>query len=133
MFAVLIWALAMQWRRQWPSFAIVTLALAILLFIMSLIGAWREQLPPMAGLLYELMWPYVGLTGAIGYYICFLPRPPTDMQCARCRYDLSGLKHTGLRCPECGTPWRGKGSEHEPSSIELTPILKSPPAKRRIM
>lgn len=132
-FAVIVWALAMHWRRQWPSFAIVSLALALLLAMLKIFDAWHEHLPPMALILYELLWPYIGLTAAIGYYICVLPRPPTEMQCRRCRYDLSGLNHTRLNCPECGTPWRGKGSEHEPPHIELTPILRSSPIKRRIM
>ncbi len=131
-FAVLIWSLAMQWRRQWPSFAIVSAAVVMLLGMLRIFDAWHEHLPPMVEVLYEFMWPYIGLTAGIGYYICFLPRPPTEMQCKHCRYDLTGLDLRDLKCPECGEVWHGKGSGDD-RPVELTPILKSPPAKRRIM
>ena len=131
-FATIIWALAMYWRRRWPSFAIVTGALFILMIVVRLFSASRDMLPAYSPIFYELMWPYIVLTGAIGYYICVLPRPPTELQCGKCRYDLSGLDLKGLNCPECGQPWRGKGSGFEPPPEVLTPILKTRPAKRRV-
>ena len=133
-FATLVWALAMHWRRQWQSFAAVTGSILFLYLIFRLLYVWQEHLPPLSALAYgELLWPYIGLTGAIGYYICFLPRPPTETQCRKCRYELSGLNPKGLNCPECGQQWRGKGSEFEPPPVELTPILREPPKKRRVL
>jgi hypothetical protein len=132
-FATLVWALAMYWRRRWPSFAIVTGAMIALLIVVRIFAAWRDALPVYSPIFYELMWPYIILTGALGYYICCLPRPPTGLQCGKCRYDLSGLNLKDLTCPECGEPWRGQGSGFEPPPVVLTPILKTPPPKRRVM
>lgn len=131
--ATLVWAFAMRWRRQWPSFAIVTGAVVLLLLLVRLLASWHEHLPPMYQLFYEVLWPYIGLTGGVGYYICCLPRPPAEMQCAKCRYDVSGLNPRGLLCPECGSEWRGKGSEFEPPPVQLTPIPTVPRGNRRIL
>ena len=132
-FATIIWALAMCWRRRWPAFAIVTGALVVLVFVVRVFTISRDLLPEYSPIFYELMWPYIFLTGAIGYYICLLPRPPLEFECRSCRYDLSGLDLNGLTCPECGQPWRGTGSGFEPPPVVLTPILKIPPAKRRVL
>ncbi|HMN39224.1 MAG TPA: hypothetical protein PKE29_00145 [Phycisphaerales bacterium] len=132
-FATLVWALAMYWRRRWPSFAIVSASLVLLLGVSRIFAAWHEHLPPMSHLFYELLWPYIGLIGAIGYYICLLPRRPSgDLYCRSCGYHLAGLNPAGLNCPECGAQWRGAGSGLEPPPEALIPIPRGP-GKRRVM
>ena len=128
-FASLVWALAMVWRRRWPSFAVVSAALVLLLLMMQIIDTWHEHLPAKIKVVYELMWPYIGLTGAVGYYICLLPRPITGVYaCKKCGYDLSGLSLRGLHCPECGVQWRGRGSEFD-KPVEMVPSPR--PATRK--
>jgi len=130
-FASLVWSLAMVWRRRWPSFAIVTAALVLLVGMMRMIDTWNEHLPSMVKIVYELMWPYIGLTGAVGYYICLLPRPFTGvLTCRGCGYDLAGLDPKGLHCPECGAQWRGRGSEFD-KPVELVSSPKAPVTKPR--
>ena len=124
-FSALVWSLAMVWRRQWPSFAVVTGALVFLFGLMGLLSAWDERLPAMFKIFHEVMWPYIILTGAVGYYICVLPRPFTgDLTCKRCGYHLGGLNPRGLVCPECGEQWRGRGSEFD-KPVELVPSPKA--------
>jgi hypothetical protein len=132
-FSSLIWALAMYWRRRWQSFAVVTVAVVFLLGLTRILAAWHEHLPPMSHLFYELLWPYIVLTGGIGYYICCLPRRFTgELDCRACGYHLVGLKLTDLKCPECGKAWEGKGSGLEPPPEVLIPIPRGP-VKKRIM
>ncbi len=132
-FSTLVWALAMYWRRRWPSFAIVTASMLVLLGVARIFDAWHEHLPAMSHLFYELLWPYIGLTCGIGYYICFLPRRPSgELHCRGCGYHLVGLNPAGLNCPECGTPWEGKGSGLEAPPEKLIPIPRKP-MKKRIM
>jgi hypothetical protein len=130
-FSALIWSLAMVWRRRWPSFVVVTSALAFLLSMMHLLAAWHEHLPPMSHLLYELLWPYILLTGTVGYYICCLPRRPAGpLNCRKCGYHLEGLNPVNLKCPECGRPWRGQGSGFEQKPVALLPIPTRPIPRR---
>jgi hypothetical protein len=130
-FATLVWSLAMVWRRRWPSFAFVTGALLLLLGLVHLLEAWHEHLPSMYRLFYEIMWPYIALTGGVGYFICLLPRPFSGEKiCRGCGYDLAGLNPRGLQCPECGMQWRGSGSEFDKPE-ELVPIPKHPISKDR--
>ena len=92
-FSTLIWALAMYWRRRWPSFAIVTAALVMLLLLMQLFRVGASTLPPMSKLLDEILWPYIALTGLVGYYICCLPPPAHGViDCHGCGYHLAGAE-----------------------------------------
>ena len=120
-YAVVIWALAMHWRRRWPAFAIVACGTALL------VGAVRlcmrlDLLPATAKIFYELLWPYILLLGGMGTYIACLPRRAREHECQRCHYDLRGLDPLALTCPECGAEWRGRGSGREAKHEELVPI-----------
>lgn len=131
-FATLIWSLAMYWRRKWPSFAIVTAAVIFLLVLIRLLNSADGSVQKNWRLFLELMWPYLGLTGGVGYYICCLPRRPAGpLHCRKCGYHLVGLPLSGLNCPECGTQWRGQGSGLEEKPVELIPIPTRPIPRRK--
>lgn len=128
-YAVLTWYAAVRWRRRWPSFLLVGLSISFLFLLGRLGHAWQGHFPLAFRTSFVLFWPYAFLVAGIGLYICFLPRRHHEYQCRGCGYDLSGLDHQSLVCPECGDEWRGKGSGHEPSEV-LTPIPKGPPKRR---
>lgn len=130
--AGLVWVPAMIWRRKWQSFAIVTAALLALLAIARIVHGLHDVLPLTSRIfVYELLWPYIALTGGIGYYIACLPRPPRPHECRKCRYDLSAHDPGDLICPECGEEFTGRGSSKDEDKIELTPIPTGPPKRRR--
>lgn len=130
-YAVLIWSVTMYWRRRWPAFVAVALSVLSLLMLGRLFMAYEYWFPPTAKLFYEMLWPYTFLVGGMGLYIACLPRRVGPNQCKKCHYDLSGLDPRGLTCPECGTEWCGPGSGKEPPPVELIPIPKGPPMRRR--
>lgn len=129
-YLVLVWFLAVRWRRTWPGVAVVVVAVALLVVLNQLLGGEAGSLGgKRASILLVLLWPYTILVGAGGAFMLALPRTVRgDYHCTRCHYDLAGLDPAGLICPECGTPWRGKGwnpLEPEPE------LIKPPPAKPR--
>ena len=130
-YAALTWYFAMRWRREWPSFLAVGLSGLLLALAIRMIGAWREHIPDEAlgGLV--LLYPYSALVVGVGLYICCMPRRVTETQCRRCRYDLAGLDPINLRCPECGTLWKGRGSGLEEKE-EWVPRPKGPIKRRGI-
>jgi len=120
-YAVLTWYCAGIWRRRWLGFAAVGTSAAVLLSLARMLAAWSEHIPWSYRMGLVLFWPYVALVVGIGLYIALLPRRPGAGDCQRCRYALTGLDPVDLACPECGEPFRGPGSGHEPR-IELTPV-----------
>lgn len=130
-YAVLVWAAAMHWRRRWPSFALVTAGVLVLVLGQRLVFRFGEHLAPQYRHLFILLVPYTILMGSMGYFICLLPRRVHETECRGCGYDLAGLNPLGLSCPECGAEWRGRGSAHAPKPPELIPIPKGPPKRRR--
>lgn len=130
--ASLVWWAAMHWRRQWPAFAVVTATIVGLLLLSMLLRAWWDHMPDAARLFTGvILWPYLGLTGGVGYYIACLPRPPKPHECRGCRYDLSALVPRDLKCPECGEAYRGPGSGwHDPAQAR-TPIADGSPKVSR--
>lgn len=130
-YAVLTWYLAMRWRRTWLAFAAVAGSVLVLMLAGHLLEVWMPHMEGQGKSLLLLFWPYTVLVGVVGIYIACLPAKAGEMQCARCRYDLSGLDPHGLSCPECGAVWKGKGSAFEAPPPELTPIPKGPPKMRR--
>ncbi len=133
-FACVVWGLAMHWRRQWPAFLVVTVSVVGMVLIAMLMRAWWDKMPDAARIFTGvILWPYVLLTGAVGYYIALLPRPPQPHECTKCRYDLSALPAAGLQCPECGTPYRGRGSSKDAEPVALIPIRHGPPKTRRTL
>ncbi len=105
-YAALVWFAAARWRRQWQSFAwllVGVLGLIVTAWLHLLLNEWtggRIFLPVLQALLY----PYAAFVATIGLYIACMPRARTANACASCEYDLSGLEHEGLVCPECGIP-----------------------------
>ena len=132
-YAVVIWSVAMHWRRRWPAFAIVVAGVVALLLLYRLIHVWDAVLPPQYRHFFLLFWPYTALVGAMGIYIACLPRPARDYECTKCLYDLRGLDPKGLSCPECGEAFCGKGSGREPPEPELIPIPRGSPKSRTIL
>jgi len=130
-YAVLVWYATMRWRRQWPSFAVVGAGVCVLAALgLSLPHADVGHGWDVFELFKVLLWPYAALVGGVGLFIACLPRRAKPGQCTDCYYDLSGLDPRGLRCPECGTQYRGPGSGLEDELQELIPIPKQPIPKR---
>jgi len=108
-YAVLVWAAAARWRRQWESFAWVGAAFAGLLLVAYfhyLLSVWTHgqiYLPVLRSLLY----PYTAVVVAVGVFIACLPTARRGrIECPRCAYDLHGLQDDHVNsCPECGQPF----------------------------
>lgn len=130
-YAVIVGALAMRWRRRWPAFVAVALGVLFPLAGLRLMHSFDHHLAPEHKLILELLWPYVLLLGVGGLYIACLPRPSGPMECKGCRYDMVGSAGEGTLCPECGKPWSGRPPSPSETSSELLPIPSGPP-KRRI-
>lgn len=130
-YAALTWYFAMRWRREWPSFLAVGLSALFLYLAILMIEAWREHIPAEARGGMVLVYPYSVLVIGIGLYICVMPRRMTETECRRCRYELNGLDPVDLKCPECGTLWKGRGSGLEEKQ-ELIPRPTGPIKKRGI-
>ena len=127
-YLVLVWFLAMRLRRTWSGVGVVVAAVLVLAAVNQLLGGEAGPLGgKRASLLLVLLWPYLVLVGVGGAFIVALPsRPRGDYHCTRCHYDFAGLDPAGLVCPECGTPWRGKGW----NPLEPEPELIKPPQAR---
>lgn len=132
-YAVVVWWMAMHWRRRWPSFAAVGLGVLLPMGGYVLLRRWDGAISPMYRHVLILFWPYVVLLAMMGFYIAMLPRRAGAHQCARCFYDLRGLSPSGLNCPECGEPFMGKGSGREPPEPTLIPIPSGPPRQRTVL
>lgn len=131
-YAVVVWGLAMHWRRQWPAAAAVIIGLCGLILVYRLFVAMGDHLTGYRHML-VLFWPYTVFVTAIATYIACLPRRLSDTQCRSCAYDLHGLDMKNLNCPECGTEWQGQGSGKEPPPEPLIPIPTGPPMRRRTL
>ncbi|MBX3406227.1 MAG: zinc ribbon domain-containing protein [Phycisphaeraceae bacterium] len=127
-YLVLVWFLAVRLRRTWSGVGVVVAAVLVLVAVNQVLGG---EAGPFGGkrasLLLVLLWPYTMLIGAGGAFILALPRTVRgEYHCPNCHYDFAGLDPAGLVCPECGTPWRGKGWNPLDPEPEL---IKPPPAK----
>lgn len=122
-YAVIIWYLAMRWRRQWPGYGVVAAGFLSLLALDLAMRRWNHGAAEHPGglvigyeLLAILLRPYAVLLGVVGLFIVCLPRvPPTEAHCRKCHYDLTGLDPRALICPECGVAqhYRCSVCEHE--------------------
>lgn len=118
LYAIVIWLLAAHWRRTWKAFAAVFLGTFILLLIeytlFRVADLKFDLVQPKQAL--GLLIPFTFLVFFVGLFIACQKRPvPSPIHCTTCHYDLSGLNPISLRCPECGTPWRGVGSGFAPT------------------
>lgn len=107
--AALVWWAAARWRRRWQSFIAVTggvlMVAAVILShqrVSALLGI-GQMVPVMVN---ALLYPYIVLLAAVGYYIAVLPRPVGEgakEPCDHCGYDLEGIEEFAAPvCPECG-------------------------------
>jgi hypothetical protein len=132
-YAVLVWSIAMHWRRRWPAFVAVAVGVIALLLLYSLVHAWDGAFPPHYRHIFLLFWPYTILIGLMGFYIACLPRRAQEHECQKCCYDLRGLNPKGLSCPECGETFKGQGSGLEPPEPTLIPIPRGAPRDRTVL
>ena len=129
---MLAWYMAMRLRRRWSGAAAVAVSVLLLVALNRLFsgeGGWSLVGGPGQGanIMLVLLWPYTLLVGGVGAFIVALPRrPPGEYYCQKCHYDFAGLNPAHLICPECGTDWKGRGSD--PDAPE--PELIKPPAQR---
>lgn len=117
-YASAVWILAFRGRRRLDGLLAVVLGMLGLVLLARLhiaLDRWSDHtifLP----VLQALLFPYMGLVGAMGLYLWATPRQPSPaLPCRHCSYDLAGLDQMGLVCPECGTahevPTRGSACE----------------------
>src|SRR3954471_20492259 len=132
-YAVLIWAAAARWRRQWESFAWIAAGLAGLLLVAwfhNKLSEWTDGrifLPVLRSLLY----PYTALVVAVGLFIACLPAGLHHRACLcpRCDYALRGLEDEASSCPECGTPFMIQNGH--PVAVWADPITPALPPRPR--
>lgn len=107
-YAVIIWYLALRFRRRWQAFAIVPIA-SISVYV--LVPLMRHVNVADIGL-YILLGAEAVVILIVGLFIAILPRPPAHPHCHYCKYDMRGLQGRGpdQRCPECGMPSDGYAS-----------------------
>lgn len=105
-YGVLVWYLAMRWRRRWYGFASV----AVLSLLLWLTTPLIRMLSPDWHGMTVLIGGESLLLALGGLFICLLPRTPRGTAyCRQCWYEFKGLERdeTGnLVCPECGAPAR---------------------------
>lgn len=137
-YALFIFYLALRYRRRWTGFASVTFGVLFLLLIarpgMGEHNLIASMLPPGLRAGYKhlliLILPEAALIALVGFFIAALPRTHSPTACRSCNYELGGLDPAGLKCPECGCEWKGRGSGREDPPIVLTPIPRVATRKR---
>jgi hypothetical protein len=105
---VVIWFLALRFRRRWQAFAIVP---AASLAIYLLVPVLRQISAADVGI-YLLLGAEAAVVLVVGLFIAVLPRPPAHPHCHYCQYDMRGLHghRSDQLCPECGMPADGYAS-----------------------
>lgn len=120
-YAVVVWYLAMRWRRRWYGFALVILAA---LAFYQLAPLLRTISPEWQGMNILITGETILILVA-GLFICLLPRPPSSQaHCRYCWYDLGGLEPSGpegIICPECGA------ASVRPNLLPRVSLQTSPP------
>jgi hypothetical protein len=136
-YAAFVWYLAIRYRRQWAGYASVVVGVLLLLVLArGAVGehALAASLPAWLLKGYRhlvlMLVPEAALVGLIGFFVASLPRKESVTACRGCGYELRGLDPAGLKCPECGRAWMGRGSGLEEPPIVLTPIRKGPVQRR---
>ncbi len=105
LYAILVWYLAIRWRRRLIGLVSLAAGLAGIAFIgyfHLLLSRWTDgaiYLP----LLQIMLYPYGLLVGGAGLFMVCLPRRRPTAYCKACSYDLAGLDPEIDRCPECGS------------------------------
>jgi len=132
-YAALVLYFAVKYRRRWPAFLAVFLGVLLLGMLNRLLSAEGSFFGYQTSHLVLLLWAETGIVGGLGLYAACLPRSREELDCRRCGYNLQGLEPSDLKCPECGTLWRGKGSglEHDDADVTLTPVPRVRKSFRR--
>lgn len=134
-YAVLVWYLALRFRRRWQGFVAVAVGVLAIWMVVGVIRAGDDRFggPSSTHQILTLLWAEMFIVAAIGVYLACLPKPRGEMDCRGCGYNLSGLEPRDLSCPECGRRWTGLGSglEHDRSARKLTPIPTERVRRRR--
>lgn len=99
-YAMVLWAIAVIWRRRWQSFAALTLGIPPIagLTHMAVILSNQPDEPPHTWI-YYFGAVYAALVLGVGLFIAVLPRKGPEEACPQCNYDVQGIAET---CPECG-------------------------------
>lgn len=106
-YALLVWLLAVRWRRSPAGFVVTLAGLAGLVaagYFHVKLGDWFGWYIAAMQL---ILYPYTIIVTAVGFFLASLPRLcPDTVSCVQCAYDLRGLtsegQHVRIRCPECG-------------------------------
>lgn len=106
-YALVVWYLALRWRRTIRGFVAVLLGTALSLALTKLVWLLTADRPTPASLpnpspIALLLVAESLLVLGGGLFIASLPRPPSGRHCRHCWYDLVGLDEGPLICPECG-------------------------------
>lgn len=145
-FALLVWWPACVWRRQVRGYLAVLIGGAVLLSLILLhmrIGEWtggRIFVPVFQSILI----PYAVLVVGMGLFIASIPREPKQGHCIACGYDLAGITHHTLRCPECARDFVPHVAVGSPSPANQPPdepreqdhqrqTREEPPEDRRLL
>ncbi len=118
-YALFVWYLAARYRRSLMAYACGLAGVALLVAIAYLhltIGRMDPDL--MIQNFQILLYPYIGMVGAVSFFIASLPRTHPPGFCGRCGYNLSGLDAPTPACPECGKRTDLPRIEHRPSGVE---------------
>lgn len=99
-YAVVVWFLAMRWRRTLLGFVVPLAAVAGAVLMTWLLRLWLIEVAYLQ--LSLLMWAEAIIVGGIGLFIACLPRRPPGRYCPWCWYDTGGLGAEIKTCPECG-------------------------------
>lgn len=112
-YAVVVWFLAMRWRRTFLGFVVPIAAVLLAVAVTGLLRIWLIEVAYVQ--LSLLMWAEAIIVGGIGLFIACLPRRPQGQYCPWCWYDTRGLGSDIKICPECG------------GAIATEPRRKQPP------
>lgn len=137
-YAVAVWYGAVRWRRGWRAFAWVTVGLLGVLAVIQfhvLLNRWTNYeiyLP----VLQTLLWSYLLLVGAVGFFVACIPQARGPWCCQGCGYDLTGVPGFTDRCPECGAEYDEEVAEAalaRAASMVSAPIATGPSRAPRDM
>lgn len=119
-YAFAVWSLAFVYRRRWPAFVAVALALppvagAVHLDVLFVEHFFGENVD----WLYALAGAFAALVVGVGLFIAVQPRAAPAYACRFCHYDLRG-NAIGV-CPECGADLTIEPHKRRPAGRDDSP------------
>jgi len=119
-YAFAVWSLAFAYRRRWPAFAAVALALPPIAGAVHLDVLFVERVVEEdADWRYALAGAFAALIVGVGLLIAVQPRSAPSYACRVCHYDLRGI--SPALCPECGAELVGDQPRRPPIAHEQAP------------